>query len=210
MKTESMSIHRALAELKLLGSRIQNETDRAVFAGKKKVNGNTIQNMTKEEFKKESRSSLQSVLDLMKRRTAIKSAVVLSNAVTKVSINGEEMTVAEAIDKKNNVENEIFLIEKLKSTARGVHSVVSQENERLTDEALKFFQEITKDKEKLNESSFKSLIETYRSERELEVVEGFDVIKMYKELEDKLEAFLSEVDFVLSSSNTETIIEVSY
>lgn len=40
--------------------------------------------------------------DLIKRRNAIKRAVVLSNATTKVSINGIEYTVAEAIEMKNH------------------------------------------------------------------------------------------------------------
>lgn len=210
MKTETMSIHRALAELKLIDSKISNELIRAKFAGFKKVSGKTIDNLTVEEFKSNSKASLQAINDLIKRRASIKSALVLSNATTKVNVAGEEMTVAEAIDKKNTTASMTNLITKLKQTWNQTHVKVDRENRALDDEALLYFQEITQNKDKLNEAQFKTLISAYKDQRELEVVEGFDVRKEGIKLEDELNEFLTNVDFVLSESNTETKIEFSY
>ena len=43
-------------------------------------------------------------MDLIKRRDAITKAIVASNAVTEVTINGETMTVASAIELKTSIE----------------------------------------------------------------------------------------------------------
>ena len=53
-----------------------------------------------EEFKKRTTSDFQSLNDLIKRRNQVKNAIVSSNAVTKVTVGGQTMTVAEAIEYK--------------------------------------------------------------------------------------------------------------
>ena len=210
MKTETMSIHRALAELKLIDNKIQKEISRASFAQFKKVVGKTVDNLDVDTFKKNSKASLQAINDLMNRRSAIKSALVLSNAITKVTIAGDEMTVAEAIDKKNTTQSMINLINKLKQTWNQVHVKVGTANRALDEEALVYFQEITENKDRLNEATFKTLVNAYKEQRELEVIEGFDVYKEYTKLDDELSEFLTNVDYVLSESNTETKITFEY
>jgi len=210
MKTEEMSVHRALAELKNIDSRIKNEISRAVFAGGKRKISETIQNVTSDVFKSRSKSYLQTITDLSNRRNAIKSALVLSNANTKVNIAGNEMTVAEAIDKKNTVDIQKTLIQKLKATHAGVHLKVTQFNETLSEEALAYFKQITENKDKLNENAFKAVLGAYKEEREQEIIEGFDVYKTYTDMEDELENFLTNVDYILSESNTETKITIEY
>ena len=210
MNTETMSVHRALAELKMIDSKTTKEISNAKFAGAKKVKGKTVDGITSEDFRQRSNASLQSVLGLIKRRTAIKSALVLSNARTEVEVAGETMTVAEAIDRKNVIQTQISLIDKLKVTYRKVHQNVIAHNEQLNNDALLYFQQITENKEKLNENAFKALVGAYKEEREQEVVEGFDVYKMQDKLDNQLQEFLSNVDYVLSESNTETKITIEY
>lgn len=210
MTNETMSVHRALAEIKLLESRINKEVQSAKFAGKKTKIGKTIDNLTTEDYKAKSQQSLQSILDLMKRRDAIKSAIVKSNANTVVKIGELSMTVAEAIDKKNTVGFQTNLITTLKATQKSVHNHVAAFNEKLNDEALNYFAQITADKEKLNDNAFKSLIAAYKEQRELEVIEGFNVISEFERLESELDIFLTNVDYILSESNTETKINIEY
>ena len=210
MTKETMSVHRSLAELKLLDQKINKAIQSTKFAGIKRAAGKTIDNLTPDEFRVKSKESLQSILDLIRRRDAIKAAVVKSNATTIITIGNKEMTVAEAIDKKNTVQTQINLIDKLKYTSGKVHSQVAIFNEQLDVEALRYFAEITADKEKLNDNAFKALISAYKEEREQEVIEGFDVIKTYETLDNELEEFLTNVDYILSESNTETKIEIEY
>lgn len=84
---ESISITRALAEINLLHKRIENKVDNASFVTcvskkhKHLVNSDNFANNAKADF--------QSIEDLFKRRNAIKSAIIESNANTKVKIGGK-------------------------------------------------------------------------------------------------------------------------
>jgi hypothetical protein len=210
MKKETMSVHRALAELKLIDNKISTEINKAKFAGVKRKASDSINSMSVKDFKQKSLSSLQAIKDLIKRRDAIKSAVVLSNATTKVKVGDKEFTVAEAIDKKNTIENTVDLISELKRAYNQNHLVVENFNEQLNDEALNYFKQITENKDKLNDNAFKALVGAYKEEREKEVVAGFDVLKEQEELADELNEFLTNVDYILSESNTETKITIEY
>ncbi len=71
---ETMTIHRALAELKLIDSRIEKSINAIVCSGiyqKDKLVNNYY---TKNDFKKDARSKHQSVTDLIDRKNKIKSA----------------------------------------------------------------------------------------------------------------------------------------
>ncbi|MCP4369761.1 MAG: hypothetical protein GY797_16855, partial [Deltaproteobacteria bacterium] len=110
-----MTISRALAELKLLDKRIRGTIEKGTFAGlaqgKKSITGYE----TNDEFIKTAKSSIQSAQDLIKRRQAIKSAIVNSNAKTEVTIADKKMSVAEAIERKSSIEYEKLLLQKLKT-----------------------------------------------------------------------------------------------
>ena len=96
------SIHRALAELKLLDKRITKTIDNLKVITYKK--GNKLEyNITEEEFKAVVEADMQSVKDLITRRKEIKEKIVKSNAETLVTIAGKEMTVAAAIERKESI-----------------------------------------------------------------------------------------------------------
>jgi hypothetical protein len=88
---EEISITRALAELKLLDSRITKKISECefVFFTSKKYKST----MNSDALVSGSKASYQSVMDLIERRKNLKSAIIISNALTKVKLNGEEMTV---------------------------------------------------------------------------------------------------------------------
>lgn len=100
MSTSTISITRALAELKTLAARIGEITTRSWVTVK--VN-EKIGAKTAAEFGEEARSAYQSYTDLLERRNALKCAIVQSNAVTNVEIAGKIYTVAEAIERKNSI-----------------------------------------------------------------------------------------------------------
>ena len=60
------------------------------------------------------KADYQSIEALIKRRNAIKSAIVVSNATTKIEVAGVKMTVAEAIERKTSISYDIQLLDKLK------------------------------------------------------------------------------------------------
>jgi hypothetical protein len=99
---ETMNVHQALAELKMMDKRITAATREPEWVITNKHSNTKINGVEVKEFVDDIRVKYQKVLDLIRRRDAIKRAVVNSNAVTKVTVAGVEYTVAEAIDKKNN------------------------------------------------------------------------------------------------------------
>ena len=85
-----MSIHRALAEIKMLDKRIERSIHNCAFVGMKKKSASNVHNstLTKDAYQEGVKADYQSVKDLINRRTNIKRLVVLSNATTSVEIGG--------------------------------------------------------------------------------------------------------------------------
>ena len=131
MTTEKMTIHEALSELKVIGKRIDKEINGVVFVTANKHSNTKIGGKTIEEFSDNIKSKYQKITDLIKRRTAIKKAVVKSNAVTDVTIGGETMTVAEAIEYKDvGIDFTENLLEKI-STQRNLAMASLKNNEEV-------------------------------------------------------------------------------
>ena len=102
MTTEKMTIHKALAELKILDARIISAINGGTYCIAYMHSNEKIKGVPVKEYEGVMQGYYDKATDLIKRRNAIKRAVVLSNATTKVSINGIEYTVAEAIEMKNH------------------------------------------------------------------------------------------------------------
>ena len=102
MTTEKMTVHKALAELKIMDDRIVSAINGGTYCVANKHSNDKIKGVSLEEYKGAMQGCYDKAVDLIKRRNAIKRAVVLSNATTKVSVNGTEYTVAEAIEMKNH------------------------------------------------------------------------------------------------------------
>ena len=98
MNKEKMTIHRALAELKTIDSRIEKAISETRFCRSNKHSNEKINGKSIDDYIAETKSAYESINDLIRRRNAMKRAVVLSNAITNVTVGDEVMTVAEAIE----------------------------------------------------------------------------------------------------------------
>ena len=105
-----MTVTRALAELKTLEKRITKVTGECeVIKVRRKEDKWDVQ-----EFNRGAQSTYQSAVDLIARRDEIKRRVLQSNAVTKVRIGKEDMTIAEVIDRKQAIKFKKNLLDKLR------------------------------------------------------------------------------------------------
>ena len=102
MVSETMSVHKALAERKILGDRIEKLINTSRFINVNKHSNEKIEGLTVEDYKKVLQGAWDRSTDYTKRQEAINRAVTLSNAVTKVKVGEDEYTVAEAIWMKNH------------------------------------------------------------------------------------------------------------
>lgn len=209
---EKMTVHKALTELKTLDDRINSEITGSVFVRANRHNNMKIFGKTVADFMADTKSNYQSVEALINRRNAMKRAVVLSGATTKVEIGGVEYTIAEAIEMNNHgMDNLIDFRDFLRDQYSSVKRMVESENgEKLTKACESYIQAIFGTKEKINNPDIETAQKTYMTNNSYDIVTGFDIEKVIKELTDRIDTFKTEVDSALSVSNALTVIEFEY
>ena len=198
-----MSITRALVELKLLEARIR-KTQRnpmvTLIVGGKEI-PQTLPLIDTQAF-------LQAKTDLMKRRADIKLAIMLSNASTKVTINGKKMTVLEAIERKATIQYEKEHVVDLKRVLiRNTEtvSIHNQESKRVLSKIL----ESAASSGALEKDASDSITKNHNEKNEMTMSYGkVNLPEQITTMEEAIEAFEGEVDFVLSASNATTNINV--
>lgn len=213
MNTEKMTIHKALCELKTLDVRIKDAITGATFClankhGNQKIGGKPVS-----EVDAAITAKFQSVNDLINRRNAIKRAVVLSNAVTKVNVGGVEYTVAEAIEMKNNgIMLLTVLLNKMASDLRNASFECERNNgDRLESRADEYLKAMFQGFDAKNISGeMKSARDAFIAAQTMELVDPIDVSAKIEALDKQRNDFMVEVDSALSVSNAITEIEISY
>lgn len=195
-----ISITRALVELKTLDSRIQKKIDTSVFVSYK---GQFHQ---PSEGIKDALSNFQSANDLIERRKRIKSAIITSNATTKVIICGQEMTMAEAIETKSSIRHKKNLLAVLKAQYGSSVNTVEAINAKVRkDLENKSSRDGDKDKQQMSLEEFSK---TYITLHGVELFDPINVSNKIEQLEQFIVQFEQEVDYILSEKNATTLIEV--
>lgn len=201
-----ISVTRALAEVKALNDRIEKATRQAVFisltVGGKVQNGADLQATTNTI-----RASLQTVQDLIKRRTLVKGAVVRSNAVTLVTINGVEMTVAEAIERKGSIDKERTLLAVLQQQLNQNRVAVERNNITMQQKLDTMIQTIAGKDRKASEEEVDGIVKPYTASNITAPLDPNGLEAVIAKLEAEINGFVFEVDFILSEANAKTTIE---
>lgn len=213
MTTEKMNVHQALAELKTIDKRINSAIREKDWVIANKHSNTKIGGIPVEEWKAAVVSQHQKVMDLIRRRDAIKRAVVNSNAVTKVLIAGKEYTVAEAIDRKNNG---VGFLSLLAQRITADHTLAKNnadrangsELERRADEHVKIMCGNSDMKDKLGEAQ--RIRKEFIEAQTVELVDPIGALKVVEALDEEVSSFLCNVDAALSVSNAVTEITVEY
>ncbi|MCX7746939.1 MAG: hypothetical protein N2645_08635 [Clostridia bacterium] len=203
-----LTITRALSELKLLDKRIRKEIEAAYFVAGVQKKKKIMSLFTKEEFTKRTLGDMDSIRSLIERRKTIKSAIVNSNAKTRVTIAGMAITVAEAIERKTSIEYEKELLQKMKKRYQTVYNEVEKANTQVK-EKLDILLENNFGKDiKASVTDVEAISKPYLEQNEWELVDPLGIVDSMQKLEKEIDVFEHEVDFILSESNTITTIEI--
>ena len=202
-----MSIHRALSELKTYDARI-NKTMEIEFVVANKKSNDKIQGKTLEEYKNQVTGNLASFYALTENQRRIKSAVVHSNATTKVTIGGNLYTVAEAIERKAKLHHDEMFLSTLKTQFLIANHGVEDHNSQLPDKLEKYLQAILGEKDKRSVEDIKMHTKAFEDRNKYELIDPIDIQKQIAEVEEKLLSFKTEVDYILSESNATTFVEI--
>lgn len=211
--TETMTIHKALAELKIMDGRIKKEIQNGTYCAANKHSNEKISGIPIEDFKKAVQGTYDKVTDLINRRKAIKKAVVLSNAKTTVKIADVEYTVAEAIEMKNHgIEFEAMLINAMNNQYEMAQAEVNRQNENnLEQRADQYVTAIYGQKEgKTNSADIDKVRKDFLEANSYEIIDPINVPEKIEKLKNKIDNFMAEVDSALSVSNALTEITIEY
>lgn len=214
---EKMTVHKALAELKTMDDRISKAISSTTFVLAAKHSAEKINGVKVNDFKDKMRSGYQKVTDLIKRRDAMKRAVVLSNAVTKVQIGDKSLTVAEAIEAKNHgMEFKSELLSAMNRAYTQAQSELTRNGgEALEKKAEQYVLAVIaaqpKDsKMSVDSDAMKALRQTYIENNTYDLIDPLDIAKVIEALDAEINEFNAEVDAALSVSNALTVIEFEY
>lgn len=211
MTTETMNVHKALAELKILEDRIDLAITSATFCVANKTSNTKIAGVSVEDYKSIIKGYWDKVNDLIARRTAIKRAVQLSNAVEKVTINGQEMTRVEAIEMKNHgLEAKRDLLRRLRNQYTNALVKIDSENRELEKRADNYITNFLGSKENAKGEEAEAARKTFVDNNQFILVDPLKIKDKIEALEVEISAFESEVDSALSVSNALTVITIEY
>lgn len=213
MTRESMTIHKALAELKVLDSRIDKSIADGVFCAANKHSNEKIGGVPIQDYEKVIQGSYDKVDGLINRQNAIKRAVTLSNAETKVKISDREYTIAEAIWMRNHgIEKMQAVVNVMKRQYKQAQAKVNIQNgAELEARADQYVTAIYGQKDgKTNTADIEKVRKDFLTANTYELLDPIHILDRIEEMEKKISDFMSEVDAALSCSNALTEITIEY
>lgn len=213
MTTETMTIHRALAEINVLEDRISKLTREAVFCGAAKQSMKKLGGVTIEEYKANGQSPLDKIKDLIARLNAIKRAISESNAVTHRTVCGKDYTIAQIIwMNQHGIDFLSDLLNQMERQYSNAVSVIETTNSRLSDRADDFVIRSNNpaDKDGMSPDAIRDMRDGYIERETMILIDGINIKKTKENLADEINSFKAEVDAVLSESNATTEITIEY
>lgn len=213
MVSETISVHKALAERKILGDRIEKLINTSRFINVNKHSNEKIEGLPVEDYKKTLHGAWDKATDLIKRQEAINRAVTLSNAVTKVKVGEDEYTVAEAIWMKNHgMEFYGMLKRRIEMQhAQAVSTLADKNGKELEERAEKYVIGLYGSKEgKTSTEDFEKTKKDFLASNSYDLIDPIHAQEKIEWLEKKINDFMVEIDAALSVSNAVTEITIEY
>jgi len=209
MTTEVMTVHKALVEAKILDKKITEAIFGSDFCGAKAHSQSIVNGIDEKKFVENCKSAYQSIKDMIARRDAIKNAISVSNATTKVKIGDKEYTVAAAIEmNRSGSTYQKMLIDAISDNFSQASNECAEQNSTIQERADTYMANLygNKDNKNINSEERNKYIEANM----YEVVDPIDCKNEIEKLTNELDNFKAEVDSALSVSNALTKITVEY
>lgn len=207
-KTVSKTITEVLAEIKVLNQRIPKKISESIFVSVGFANPTEISKTEQNKRKQDILSQYQSVTDLIKRRSALKAILVQVNAENMITVAGQTMSVASAVEMKTSISFYEDILSKLTVqlvTANREKNLLNGNLEKDLDSLRKSF---SGSAQPLTSSAIQEQIDARRRESERVLIDPLDIQSKIDELNSFIETFKSEVDTTLSIFNATTKVEV--
>lgn len=205
-----LTVHEALCEIKVSDKRIEKAIQDCAFCMANKEVNPKIAGIPVKDYEEEVRSKYQAITDLIKRNDAIKKALSLSNAATKITVAGIEMSVAEAIYMmQHGINHKQKLLLAMVQALKSARSVIEYENgARLEDRLDKFIQATYGSKEKVTAEELDKASKDFKARNEYKLVDPLGIVDKIAVLTEEIDKFQAAVDSAIQISNATTYIEI--
>lgn len=201
---EVMTLHRALSELKLIDSKIDKRISELEPVGLYQKDRKVNDFFTQDEFKSEAQSRFDSVTDLMKRKSLIKSALIKKNMEVVVEISTKKMTIAEALNYKSDLPLQKKFLQHLKNKLNNGTAVLNRNNEGIN----KNLDIILQGSEQKDKATIEEVSKSYKALNDWYLFNPLAIDKKIESMEKEIEDFESTLDFTLSEVNAINTIEI--
>lgn len=202
-----MTITRALSKLKTLDTRLTTLKATDLFTHKvgSRLTGTTL---NENQFAKTAQSVWDEYNSLSDARIAIKSAITQANSETEVIVNGEVMSIASAVDKKHFYPKLLAELTGVVNAYSLMSRHVEKHNQAVSERLDKMIESLVGKDKKMSDGELEAVSKPFLAQNEANIVDPFDVYEKTKQKIVAINAFLAEVDFVLSEANAKTEIDV--
>lgn len=206
-----ITVTEALAELTLLQKRIESATtalENGTLITVVEVGKVPTGFKSREEYEVNAKALVQRVQALLDRRRAIKRAIVVSNASTRVTVAAEEMTVAEAIEMKNFIDYYEAILDTMQSVYTQTRNQYEKAQAKIKERLDKLALEVLGKNEAGNSDQYQSLVDSFMAREGVELLDPTNISKEIERRTIFIEEFKSTCDRVLSISNATTTVEI--
>lgn len=204
-----ITVTKALTEIKKLDKQIAKLTQRSQFI-MTSTRGRIAGFASVEDASKAVKANMDKIRDLMKRRADIKAKVTASNAATKLTVAGSEMTVAEAIERKDSIEMDENLLLVMKSQFNQATTKQVRHEQKVQEEIDRKVEQVFGNAKKIdtNDSTYATIKEQVEKANKFELVDPNSLAQAIESLEDSIDDFRANVDVELTVSNSTTMVEI--
>lgn len=209
-----MSLTRLLNEIKVIDAKLATSTtsigtmDLVLVDFSKKGKLNINSSLTTSEFDSMVQGNKDKIDDLIKRRKYLKKLLIKANNETKVVINGEEYSIATAIDRKNFAYDELKVYKAVKSSIHSVQRMYNDELNSLEHKIENAINQALGADGKKDEALITSIEKSLRNTNDIKFIDNMNVTQWADKRIEEIESFINDIDFTLSEINASTFVEV--
>ena len=213
MKTETMTVHEALSEIKVASKRITGTLMEMSVVTANRKNATKINGIEPEKFNAQAKADFQSITDLWKRLTAMKAAIATYNASQKITVGDKEYTIAEAIYMKDyGVHLKQTIVNTLSKQYQNALNKIEVENSdnKLGATAERLATANFGSKDKADSAEMEKFIASYKENNQYILIDPINIVPTISSLQSEIDAFEAKVDSAIQIANATNTITIEY
>lgn len=209
-----MLITQALDERDLLAKKIKSAIDSQIFISwKRKSKDVDFNNAPVDKIKGDIQSTYQSIQDMTKRYYMIIQKIAESNAVTKINVDGQEMTISAAIsiikDIKLGNYFESKLLKKFEADNNQITNIVKRNNDTVETNKQNMLQALLSRNDSKNPTEKETeLVNATLDGDYAEFIDPIDIGNKIKDLKSKTSELEAHILSAIKVSNATTVIDI--